>query len=316
MSYDILETMISIVIPLFNEEESLPHLYERLINVFKEDVEFIFVDDGSTDKSLQILESLSSNDKRIKVISFRRNFGKSSALSAGFKKSRGDIIVTMDADLQDQPEEVPKLIEKLKEGYDLVIGWKYPRLDPFSKKFPSKVINSLTSFFTGLKIHDMNSGLKVMRRDVIEEVAMYGELHRYMPHLAHMKGFKVAEVKVKHAERKFGKSKFGAKRFLSGIFDLLTIIFLGKFGKKPLHFFGLFGLILFLIGFCINIYIAYLRFRYSSILGRLPLLLLGILNMIIGIQFISMGLIGELLTSFYVKEKEYSTKREINFNGS
>lgn len=308
--------MISIVIPLFNEEESLLHLYERLTNVFQEDVEFIFVDDGSTDKSLRILEDLSNKDKRVKVISFRRNFGKSSALSAGFKKSCGDIIVTMDADLQDQPEEVPKLIEKLKEGYDLVIGWKYPRLDPLSKKFPSKVINSLTSFFTGLKIHDMNSGLKVMRREVIEEVAMYGELHRYMPHLAHMKGFKVAEVKVKHAERKFGKSKFGAKRFLSGIFDLLTIIFLGKFGKKPLHFFGLFGLILFLIGLGINIYIAYLRFRYSSILGRLPLLLLGILNMIIGIQFISMGLIGELLTSFYVKEREYSTKKEINFNES
>lgn len=308
--------MLSVVIPLFNEEESLIQLYERLTNVFHEDVEFIFVDDGSTDKSLAIIENLALKDKRVKIISFRRNFGKSSALSAGFKKSRGDIIVTMDADLQDQPEEIPKLIEKLKEGYDLVIGWKYPRLDPFSKKFPSKVINSLTSFFTGLKIHDMNSGLKVMKKEVIEEVAMYGELHRYMPHLAHMKGFKVAEVKVKHAERRFGKSKFGAKRFLSGIFDLLTIIFLGKFGKKPLHFFGLLGLILFLIGFCINIYIAYLRFRYSSILGRLPLLLLGILNMIIGIQFISMGLIGELLTSFYVKEREYSTKKEINFHES
>ncbi|MCX7770580.1 MAG: glycosyltransferase family 2 protein [Proteobacteria bacterium] len=308
--------MISIVIPLFNEEESLKPLYERLIGVFQDNVEFIFVDDGSTDRSLQILEDLSKKDTRVKVISFRRNFGKSSALSAGFKKASGDIIVTMDADLQDQPEEVPKLIEKLKEGYDLVIGWKYPRKDPISKRLPSKVINSITGFFTGLKIHDMNSGLKVMRKDVIQEVAMYGELHRYMPHLAHMKGFKVTEVKVKHSERKFGKSKFGAKRFLAGIFDLLTIIFLGKFGKKPLHFFGLFGLILFLIGLCINIYIAYLRFRYSSILGRLPLLLLGILNMIIGIQFISMGLIGELLTSFYVKEREYSVKRELNFDNS
>ncbi len=308
--------MISIVIPLFNEELSLQLLYERICSVFKEDVELIFIDDGSTDGSLQVLEKISSRDNRVKIISFRRNFGKSAALSAGFKKACGDIIVTMDADLQDQPEEVLKLIDKLQEGYDLVIGWKYPRLDPITKKFPSKVINSLTSFFTGLKIHDMNSGLKVMRKEVVEEVPLYGELHRYMPHLAHMKGFKVTEMKVKHMERKFGKSKFGAKRFLSGIFDLLTIIFLGKFGKKPLHFFGLFGLILFLIGFCINIYIAYLRFKYSSILGRLPLLLLGILNMIIGIQFISMGLIGELLTSFYVKEKEYSIKREINFKDS
>ncbi len=308
--------MISIVIPLFNEELSLQLLYERICSVFKEDVELIFIDDGSTDGSLQVLEKISSRDNRVKIISFRRNFGKSAALSAGFKKACGDIIVTMDADLQDQPEEVPKLIDKLQEGYDLVIGWKYPRLDPITKKFPSKVINNLTSFFTGLKIHDMNSGLKVMRKEVVEEVPLYGELHRYMPHLAHMKGFKVTEMKVKHMERKFGKSKFGAKRFLSGIFDLLTIIFLGKFGKKPLHFFGLFGLILFLIGFCINIYIAYLRFKYSSILGRLPLLLLGILNMIIGIQFISMGLIGELLTSFYVKEKEYSIKREINFKDS
>lgn len=308
--------MISIVIPLFNEELSLQLLYERICSVFKEDVELIFIDDGSTDGSLQVLEKISSRDNRVKIISFRRNFGKSAALSAGFKKACGDIIVTMDADLQDQPEEVLKLIDKLQEGYDLVIGWKYPRLDPITKKLPSKVINNLTSFFTGLKIHDMNSGLKVMRKEVVEEVPLYGELHRYMPHLAHMKGFKVTEMKVKHMERKFGKSKFGAKRFLSGIFDLLTIIFLGKFGKKPLHFFGLFGLILFLIGFCINIYIAYLRFKYSSILGRLPLLLLGILNMIIGIQFISMGLIGELLTSFYVKEKEYSIKREINFKDS
>lgn len=303
--------MISIVIPLFNEEESIMPLYERLISVFKDNVEFIFVDDGSTDKSLEILENIAKNDNRIKIISFRRNFGKSSALSAGFKKAKGEIIVTMDADLQDQPEEVPKLINKLQEGYDFVIGWKYPRLDPFTKKLPSKVINFITSLFTGLKIHDMNSGLKVMKKEVVEEVALYGELHRYMPHLAYMKGFKVSEEKVKHSARRFGKSKFGAKRFIAGIFDLVTILFLGKFGKKPLHFFGLFGLILVLVGFIINLYIAYLRFRYGSILGRLPLLLLGILNMVIGIQFISIGLIGELLTSFYVKEKEYSIKKEI-----
>lgn len=309
--------MISIIIPLLNEEESLRPLYERLSNVFdKEEVEFIFVDDGSTDKSLSILEEFAEKDRRIKVISFRRNFGKSPALAAGFSKAKGDIIVTMDADLQDQPEEVPKLIEKLKEGYDFVIGWKYPRLDPINKRLPSKVINSVTSLLTGLKIHDMNSGLKVMRREVVEEVSLYGELHRYMPHLAYMKGFKVCEEKVRHSERKFGKSKFGAKRFVAGIFDLMTIVFLGKFGKKPMHFFGLFGILLLAIGFFINLYIAYLRFKHGGILGRLPLLLLGILNMIVGIQFISIGLIGELLTSFYVKEKEYSIKKVINYENN
>ncbi len=303
--------MVSIVIPLFNEEESLIPLYERLCKVFSENVEFIFVDDGSYDRSLEILEGIANKDSRVKVISFRRNFGKSAALAAGFKKAKGDIIVTIDADLQDQPEEIPILINKLKEGYDLVVGWKYPRLDPLSKRLPSKVINFITSLFTGLKIHDMNSGLKVMKRDVVEEVAIYGELHRYMPHLVYMKGFKVTEKKVKHAERKFGKSKFGAKRFIAGIFDLVTVIFLGKFGKKPLHFFGILGLILFLAGLFINMYIAYLRFKYGNIMGRLPLLLLGILNMVVGVQFVSLGLIGELLTSFYVKEKEYSVKKEI-----
>jgi len=310
--------MISIIIPLFNEEESLPQLYDRLIGVFanEQNIEFIFIDDGSYDNSLKILESIAENDKRVKIIAFRRNFGKSPALAAGFKKAKGQIIVTMDADLQDQPEEIPKLIKRLNEGYDLVIGWKFPRLDPIGKRLPSKVINFITSSLTGLKLHDMNSGLKVMRREVIEEVSLYGELHRFMPHLAHMKGFKVCEEKVKHCERIFGKSKFGAKRFLSGIFDLTTIIFLGKFGKKPLHFFGLFGLVLLLIGFFINLYMAYLRFKYGSILGRLPLLLLGILNMIVGIQFISIGLIGELMASYYVKEKEYAIKKEIGFEDS
>ncbi|MCX7991291.1 MAG: glycosyltransferase family 2 protein [Proteobacteria bacterium] len=309
--------MISIVIPLLNEEESLKPLYERLSDVFKDDnVEYIFVDDGSTDKSLSILEELAERDKRVKIISFRRNFGKSPALAAGFSKAKGEIIVTMDADLQDQPEEVPRLIKKLEEGYDFVIGWKYPRLDPISKRLPSKVINYVTSSLTGLKIHDMNSGLKVMRREVAKEVSIYGELHRFMPHLAYMKGFKVYEEKVKHSERRFGKSKFGAKRFIAGIFDLMTVVFLGKFGKKPLHFFGILGLILLSIGFIINLYIAYLRFKFGGILGRLPLLLLGILNMIVGIQFISIGLIGELLTSFYVKEREYSVKKEIDYENS
>lgn len=304
--------MISIVVPFFNERESLPHLYERLKNTFKEvDVEFVFVDDGSTDGGFSIIEEIAKTDERVKGISFRRNFGKSAALSAGFKKASGDIIVTLDADLQDNPEEVPKLIKKIEEGCDLVVGWKYPRHDPLSKRLPSKVINAVTSFFTGLKIHDMNSGLKVMRREVVEEVQIYGELHRFFPSLAFMKGFKVDEVKVKHSERKFGSSKFGPKRFLSGIFDLSTVLFLGKFGKKPLHFFGIFGLFLIFIGLIINGYIAYLRFRYGGIMGRLPLLLLGILNVVVGVQFFSIGLIGELLASYYATSSRYSIKTEI-----
>jgi len=304
--------MLSIVIPFFNERESLPHLYERLKKTFEGwDVEFVFVDDGSTDAGFSIIEDFAKTDNRVKGISFRRNFGKSAALSAGFKKAKGDIIVTLDADLQDNPEEVPKLLEKIEQGSDLVVGWKYPRLDPLSKRLPSKVINTITSFFTGLKIHDMNSGLKVMRREVVDEVQIYGELHRFFPSLAFMKGFKVDEVKVKHSERKFGSSKFGPKRFLSGIFDLTTVLFLGKFGKKPLHFFGLFGLLLIFIGLVINGYIAYLRFRYGGIMGRLPLLLLGILNMVVGVQFFSIGLVGELLASYYASSSRYSIKREI-----
>lgn len=304
--------MLSIVIPFYNERESLPHLYERLKQTFSsQEVEFIFVDDGSTDGSFAIVEEFAKSDDRIKGLSFRRNFGKSAALSAGFKKAKGDIVVTMDADLQDNPEEVPRLLEKINEGYDLVVGWKYPRLDPIGKRLPSKVINAVTSFFTGLKIHDMNSGLKVMRREVAEEVLLYGELHRFFPSLAFMKGFKVAEEKVKHSERKFGSSKFGPKRFLSGIFDLTTVLFLGKFGKKPLHFFGLFGLFLILVGLIINSYIAYLRFRYGGIMGRLPLLLLGILNIVVGVQFFSIGLIGELLASYYAGSVRYSVKKEL-----
>ncbi len=304
--------MISIVIPFYNERESLPHLYERLVSSFSgDDVEFVFVDDGSTDGGFKIIEDLAKSDRRVKGISFRRNFGKSAALSAGFKKAVGDIIVTLDADLQDNPEEVPKLLSKIEEGYDLVVGWKFPRHDPLGKRLPSKVINAVTSFFTGLKIHDMNSGIKAMRKEVTEEVQLYGELHRFFPSLAFMKGFKVSEVKVKHSERKFGRSKFGAKRFLSGIFDLTTVLFLGKFGKKPLHFFGLFGLFLIFVGLVINGYIAYLRFRYGGIMGRLPLLLLGILNVVVGVQFFSIGLIGELLASYYASTVRYTVKREI-----
>lgn len=303
--------MISIIIPLFNEEESLSLLYERIKKVFSNDeYEIIFIDDGSTDNSLAVLESIADKDKNVKIISFRRNFGKSAALSMGFKKAMGDIVVTMDADLQDQPEEVPKLIKKLKEGYDLVVGWKYPRHDPWTKRVPSKTINFITSLLTGLKIHDMNSGLKVMRKDVAQEVSIYGELHRFFPSLAFMKGFKVTEEKVMHSKRQFGSSKFGAKRFLAGLFDLLTVLFLGKFGKKPLHFFGIVGLFLVIAGLIINMYIAYLRFKYGSILGRLPLLLLGILNIIVGIQFISIGLVSELLASFHTSNIEYSIKKE------
>jgi glycosyltransferase involved in cell wall biosynthesis len=304
--------MISIIIPVFNEMESLPLLYKRLRNVFPGgDVEFIFVDDGSSDGSFNLVEELSKTDGRVKGILFRRNFGKSAALSAGVKKAKGKVIVTLDADLQDHPEEIPSLLNKLLDGYDLVIGWKFPRHDPFTKRFPSKVINFITSRLTGLKIHDMNSGLKVMKKEVAEEINIYGELHRFMPPLAYMKGFKVTEIKVQHSERKFGTSKFGPKRFLSGIFDLTTVLFLGKFGKKPLHFFGLVGLLLLLAGFCINAYIAYLRFSYGGIMGRLPLLLLGILNMIVGVQFISIGLIGELLASFYAGSVQYSIEKEI-----
>ncbi|MCK5255048.1 MAG: glycosyltransferase family 2 protein [Deltaproteobacteria bacterium] len=305
---------ISVVIPLYNEEKSLAELHNRIIlslQSLSSNYELIFVDDGSTDNSFSVIRDLHKRDDRVKAIRFRKNFGKASALSAGFKEAEGITIITIDADLQDLPEEIPTLIKKMDEGYDLVSGWKFKRKDPLLRRIASRLFNSVTSFYTGVKIHDFNCGLKCYRREVIEELDLYGELHRYIPAIANWKGFKVGQAKVNHQPRIHGKSKFGSERYLRGLFDLLTIIMLTKYPEKPLHFFGLLGTILSLAGLAINAYMALLRLSGKWISNR-PLLLLGILLLILGIQFIFFGLMGELIVFSSQKDISYTVKEKLD----
>jgi len=304
---------ISIVIPLLNEEESLKELVEQLNTVLSKmgkDYESIFIDDGSTDTSFGILEELSKTYSFVKIIQFRRNYGKAAALSAGFSAATGDVIITMDADLQDDPDEIPHLVDKIESGLDLVSGWKFDRKDPISKTLPSKLFNGITSIFTGIKIHDFNCGLKAYRREVTEELAIYGELHRYIPVLAHGKGFSVGEIKVKHHVRKFGESKYGLERYARGMFDLVTVLFMGKYSTKPLHLFGSTGLLVFISGIAIDVYIASLKFRFGDIQNRGPLLMLGVLLTILGIQFVSTGLLGEMIAYNGESQKQNYTVRK------
>lgn len=297
---------LSIVIPLFNEKANLNSLYSLLKPVmekFNEEYELIFVDDGSTDDSFSILENFHNNDKTVKIIQFKRNFGKSAALSAGFKYAKGKIVITMDADLQDDPREIQNFIKKLDEGYDIVSGWRFKRKDPFSKTFPSKLFNYLTSILTRIKIHDFNCGFKVYKKEVIEDIDIYGELHRYIPVLAHWKGYKIGEIKVKHHPRGGGGSKYGLERLFRGFTDLLTVMFLTRYAKKPLHLFGAVGVLLFLIGLIINIYLFVIKLLGEGI-GDRPLLLLGVLLIVIGFQIISTGLIGEMIVATRNKTDE------------
>ena len=247
------------------------------------------------------------------VRSFRRNFGKSAALATGFQNARGEYVVTMDADLQDDPAEVPKLLAKLDE-YDLVSGWKYPRHDPLTKRIPSKVINWLTAKLTGVKIHDMNCGLKAYKAEVVKGLSLYGEQHRFIPALAHANGFKVGEVQVRHHPRKFGHTKFGGKRFIEGIFDLITVLFITRYIRKPLHFFGIAGLALLLAGGCTLTYLV-IGWFMGRWIGDRPLFLLSVLLIILGIQFISTGLLGEMLTSLSYEKREGGIERELPWQG-
>jgi glycosyltransferase involved in cell wall biosynthesis len=303
---------LSIVIPLFNEAESLSELYDNLISVIQQydyEYEIIFVDDGSTDGSAAMIEELHNKDNQIKLIQFRKNYGKSAGLAAGFKAVTGDFIITMDADLQDDPKEIPNLLNKLNEGFDLVSGWKKNRQDPISKRIASKVYNLFTSVFSSIRLHDFNCGLKAYRQEVISSINVYGELHRYLPVIAHHNGFRVTEIPVTHYPRKFGKSKFGVARFTRGALDLITITFLTRYNKRPLHLFGIIGLVSFLTGTVISLVLAYQRMVEKMYLSNRPLLFLGILLIIVGVQFITLGLLGEMITAqkkdtetFYVKK--------------
>ncbi len=307
---------LSVVIPLFNEDESLPELYQEIRKVCENrfnTYEIIFIDDGSTDHSMKVLEKLNQSDARVKVIQFRRNYGKSEALSAGFQAATGDYVVTMDADLQDDPAEIPNFIDCLEEGYDLVSGWKKHRHDPLSKRLPSKLFNKVTSLLTGIKIHDFNCGLKMYRKEVIKSVNVYGEMHRYIPVLAQWEGFRVTERVVNHRARKFGKTKFGMSRFTNGLFDLMTVMFFSKYTKRPLHLFGLLGLFSGLAGSGITLYLVLNRIINRAYLSNRPLLFVGILLLIVGVQFISIGLLGEMITRSQNETSKHAIRRKLGF---
>jgi glycosyltransferase involved in cell wall biosynthesis len=299
---------LSIVIPLYNEQESLTELVSNINTHVKNlnmQYEIIFVDDGSNDGSLQLLKSLRTSFPQIKILSFRKNYGKSAALAEGFKIAAGKIVVTMDADLQDEPAEIPRLINQINTGYDMVSGWKKRRHDPWRKTIPSKFFNFTTSLLSGIKIHDFNCGLKAYRQEVIKELPVYGELHRYLPVLAHRKGYSVGEIVVQHHPRKYGSTKYGLRRFFEGFFDLLTVLFLTRYRQKPLHFFGLFGLICLFFGLLLSAYLTILWFQGHPI-GNRPLFFLGILLIIVGI-----GLIGEMITNVKDEERIYSIKEKM-----
>lgn len=308
------EVTLSVVVPLYNEVESLPELQDQIRDACEGlDVSFevIYIDDGSTDGSFELLEKIHHEDSRVKVIQFRKNRGKAEALSAGFSMTSGELVVTMDADLQDDPAEIPKLMETLNQGYDLVSGWKKRRKDPLSKRIPSRIWNRVASLLTGLRIHDFNCGLKIYRRSVVETVNVYGELHRYIPALAHWEGFRTGEVSVNHRARKYGKTKYGFSRFLNGLLDMITVIFLSRYTKRPLHLFGLIGLISSLAGGGITVYLIVLRITKASYLSNRPLLFIGVLLLILGIQFISIGLLGEMITRPKSKDHSYSIRRTL-----
>jgi glycosyltransferase involved in cell wall biosynthesis len=301
---------LSIVIPAYNEQQSLPELLEKVshsVEPLKLRYEIIIVDDGSTDSTLEVIKSLKKKYPPLKAISFRKNYGKSPALAEGFKMAQGRQVITMDADLQDDPDEIPELIRKLNEGYDMVSGWKKKRYDPLSKILPSRLFNFVTSVFTGIRLHDFNCGLKVYRKEVADSLQIYGELHRFLPALAHWQGFKVGEIPVRHHPRRYGKTKFGIARFFNGFFDLLTVLFLTRFKSTPLHIFGLLGLLAFTVGFAIELYFTVLKLMGHAI-GQRPLFFLGILLIIVGVQFVGIGLLAEMISAGLAENVRYSIK--------
>ncbi len=302
---------VSIVIPLLNEEDSLRILYndiKKAITPYSFDYEIIFIDDGSTDTSLSILRELSRRDNKVHYFSFRKNYGKSAALNVGFKHAKGDAVITMDADLQDDPAEIPNLLRKLSEGYDLVSGWKKVRHDPFIKRHSSKFFNYMTRLSSDVKIHDFNCGLKAYRKEVIKNVYVHGELHRYIPVLAGQKGFKITEIPVKHHPRRYGKTKFGISRFFKGFVDLLTILMITRYATRPLHLFGFIGTISFAGGFLIDGYLTFEWLLHKTSLSNRPLLLLGLLMMIVGVQLFAIGLLGELFVHKFRTDLDFSIK--------
>lgn len=307
---------ISLVIPLLNEEESLPELSAWIEKVMIENnysYELIFVDDGSTDNSWEVIEQLRAKNPNIKGIKFQRNYGKSAGLNEGFRAAQGDVIITMDADLQDSPNEIPELRRMiLEDGYDLVSGWKKKRYDNrLTKNLPSKLFNAAARQMSKIKLHDFNCGLKSYSKKVVKSIEVYGEMHRYVPVLAKWSGFrKIGEKVVEHRARKYGVSKFGWTRFINGFLDLLTIFFMGKFGKRPMHFFGLWGTIFFLIGFGFSVYLIISKIVFNTSLTNNPGFYMAMTAIIIGIQLFLAGFIGELVSRNAVGRNSYLIEKK------
>ncbi|MDF1695584.1 MAG: glycosyltransferase family 2 protein [Saprospiraceae bacterium] len=308
---------ISVVIPLLNEDESLPELTELIEKVMKEhnfSYEIIYIDDGSTDNSWNTILDLQKKNENIRGIKFRRNYGKSAALNVGFGESKGDVVITMDADLQDNPNEIPELYRMIiEDDFDIVSGWKKKRFDPLSKTIPTKIYNGVTSWMSGIKLHDMNCGLKSYKSNVIKNIEVYGEMHRYIPVIAKWAGFtKVGEKVVQHQARKYGVTKFGLSRFIYGPLDLFSIMFMGKFGKRPMHFFGVIGIIISLIGTALLFYlsISKLFFDETGIANR-PSFFLGMLLIIVGVQLFIAGFVAELVSRSAYGRNNYKIEKEI-----
>lgn len=314
---------ISIVVPLYNEEESLPKLYEWIERVMQENqftYEIIFVNDGSTDHSWQVIEELKAKSPNVRGIKFRNNYGKSPALYCGFQAAQGDVVITMDADLQDSPDEIPELYRMItEEGYDLVSGWKKKRYDSkLAKNLPSKIYNATARKVTGLKLHDMNCGLKAYRNEVIKNIEVYGEMHRYIPFLAKNAGFtRIGEKVVTHRKREFGTTKFGLSRFVNGYLDLMTLWFLSKFGKKPMHFFGLYGSLMFLLGLISVVVVGAVKLHAiinqtrAALITDSPYFYIALVAMILGTQLFMTGFLGEIVARNSTERNNYKIEKEI-----
>jgi glycosyltransferase involved in cell wall biosynthesis len=302
--------VISVVVPVYDEELTLAPLYDELeaaLDPLGRAWEVVLVDDGSSDGSFAALTRLHAAHDNVRVIRLRRNFGKAAALAAGFAQARGDVVVTIDADLQDDPGEIPRLLAKLDEGFDLVTGWKTKRRDAWLRRALSRLFNAATSRVSGLRLHDLNCGLKAYRAETLEGLRIYGELHRFLPVLAHYRGFRVAELPVNHRPRAHGRSRYGPERYLRGFFDLVTVTFIGRYRYRPLHLFGGLGLVLSTVGFAVLVYLTILKATGEAI-GHRPLLLLGVLLVVVGLQFFSLGLLSEMVTS---QHEERTGAREL-----
>ncbi len=300
-----LRVVLSVVVPVRNEAPALPRLLEELhaaLDPLPPAWEAIFVDDGSTDATFSTLTRLHAGDEVVRVVRLRRNFGKATALAAGFEQAAGDIVVTIDGDGQDDPAEIPRLLAKLEEGFDLVAGWKSRRRDSLARRLLSRVFNAVAGRVSGLRLHDMNCGLKAARVDVVRGLNLYGELHRFLPVLAHQEGYRVGEVPVNHRPREHGNSRYGPERYLRGFLDLLTVSFMGRYRHRPLHLFGGLGLALGCTGFALLVYLTAIKLAGHAI-GQRPLLTLGVLLVVVGLQFFSLGLVGELVTSHHEERR-------------